>query len=1237
MVVSHLFSPLRTLKNRARGKGTGRRGSSGSTSNDGVSSDEHDKPSNVDGTDDRTKSKVTSLCFCCGSKVSYPDTVSCFKCTVCDTINDLTELVRMEKTMEDGQVVARRRVPPPPLTLDRLKAGVQAYRRHPKKHALLEAMIRESFANWDVLNFSFANGKDVTNEEPGILFTEVHAAYKLILALPPPFIRAMMGGIEQILRRPGSFPQESSYHHHISKRILGSLANLPHRVHYSLVLWLSQQNRSSLKRTVQLVNQFISYRVQKYDRARRRNNNNNKLANGGALVPMTTYSAQSTQRELPAFQRTRSNTNALTTAARGTRHNRMRSNTDSRISLTAHRPLPIAEEPPLQQPGANTRRAQNVPVQTENKAPNNMFYPRAGTHASGLAGRTGVLDARSGLGIANLSIKDTPTRFASLGSSQLTSSSYEGQARAPTVPTQMHLRAPGTAGPEYGSRADTGGPAITHIAPPPQAYARESPEVTNIPADSGAEHVRASYFVPLRTGGDTNNGDNGNVTEFRPITSPQGLREGKELNQKGREQIYQEGGMYGSRESLRVRAASMSAGELIARDSDESDEEEKQTDAVRAARGSVLGVLDGTVEPSNTSGRCSLTRTRSSSEAPMRAREPRADNIVAAAPQMAGEWGAGVDMDDCYVGADGVFYPKSNILVMHQHDWRLVTAAKVMALLHAANLLVSSRARLPLSVFCNAAIDNMDLIADYDAWQARIPGAFSFCQYPFLLSLRAKVQIMQVDAARQMNSKLKEAVISALFQNYHARRAPANQPHLKLLIRRRCLVEDSLHQLATHEQDLKKRLKIEFVGEEGVDAGGLTKEWFMLLLRELMNPMYGMFTCEADGAYWFNPAALETSNQFFLVGVVVGLALYNSTILDLHLPLAVFKKLLRTGFYQASAPGMTAAKSADAISLAIVAGNQGLGTATATAPNLGNGVRLASGAGSALASAAAAAVSGGQNGAQKKMKPAYAPCYGPSGASAVAAESPPPVYGLLSPSAQLRYQISEMLTDVAQIRPHLARGLRQLLQYREDDVEDVFCLTFEASYDAYGDVVTMPLVANGANVAVTSANRVEYVLRYLQWVLNDSIARQFEPFRRGFYYVCGSNALSLFKPEEIELMVHGSGEDWDSDALRKTTNFVGFDTDAAQTVGGWFWDVLREMTQRDRKLFLAFVTGSDRMPTVASTQFSMKLAMLGSEHDRLPTAHTCFNQLGLWMYRSKDELRQKLMMAMTESEGFGLK
>ncbi|KAJ2903772.1 putative E3 ubiquitin-protein ligase, partial [Coemansia aciculifera] len=540
--------------------------------------------------------------------------------------------------------------------------------------------------------------------------------------------------------------------------------------------------------------------------------------------------------------------------------------------------------------------------------------------------------------------------------------------------------------------------------------------------------------------------------------------------------------------------------------------------------GSVLGILDGTAEPSSPAssirGRNSLTRTRSSSEAPMRRRHVQRDPPPAASgsrsPQPMGDWGfvgggGGVSVDDYYVGADGVFYPKTNSLVMHQHDWRLVAAAKFMALLHAANLLLPARTRLPVDDFYIEAIDNMDLIADYDAWQAKIPGAFSFCQYPFLLTLRSKVQIMQVDAARQMDSKLKEAVISALFQNLNHHGQQQNQPHLKLLIRRRCLVEDSLHQLATHEQDLKKRLKIEFVGEEGVDAGGLAKEWFMILVRELMNPMYGMFVRESSssssetdngGAYWFNPASLESSNQYFLVGIVVGLALYNSTILDLHLPLPVYKKLLRTGLYQTTtAPGIASAlfvaKSAAEAS-SIVSANY--------FPTNGSG---GSGGGAASNNGAAS----GGNGSDGRS----------------------PIYGLLSPSAQLRYQINEMLADVSQFRPDLSRGLRALLQYREDDVEDTFCLTFEASYDAYGEVVTVPLIPNGSAVSVTSQNRVEYVMRYLQWVLNDSIAKQFEPFKRGFYYVCGGNALSLFKPEEIELMVRGSGEDWDPKDLMAVT------------------------------------------------------------------------------------------------------
>ncbi|KAJ1719356.1 putative E3 ubiquitin-protein ligase, partial [Coemansia biformis] len=204
MVVSHLLSPLRTLKTKARAVGKSSSGSIDGWS-DGPDDDGGGNGPAGGGTDEAAPGQcmAVGLCLCCGSKVSYPDTVACFRCTVCDTINDLKELVRTEKVVEDGRLVSRPRRPPPPLTLGRLRAGVQAYKKHPEKHSLLEAMIYESFGSWDVLNVSFPSGTDMSADDPAIAFAEVHSAYKTILALPPPFIRAMMSGIEQVLRRPG--------------------------------------------------------------------------------------------------------------------------------------------------------------------------------------------------------------------------------------------------------------------------------------------------------------------------------------------------------------------------------------------------------------------------------------------------------------------------------------------------------------------------------------------------------------------------------------------------------------------------------------------------------------------------------------------------------------------------------------------------------------------------------------------------------------------------------------------------------------------------------------------------------------------------------------------------------------------------------------------------------------------------------------------------------------------------
>jgi hypothetical protein len=43
----------------------------------------------------------------------------------------------------------------------------------------------------------------------------------------------------------------------------------------------------------------------------------------------------------------------------------------------------------------------------------------------------------------------------------------------------------------------------------------------------------------------------------------------------------------------------------------------------------------------------------------------------------------------------------------------------------------------------------------------------------------------------------------------------------------------SCAQIATKQKDLKKKLRVSFVQEPGLDMGGLTKEWFLLLIRDI--------------------------------------------------------------------------------------------------------------------------------------------------------------------------------------------------------------------------------------------------------------------------------------------------------------------------------------------------------------------------------------------------------------------
>ncbi|KAH6676057.1 HECT-domain-containing protein [Plectosphaerella plurivora] len=498
----------------------------------------------------------------------------------------------------------------------------------------------------------------------------------------------------------------------------------------------------------------------------------------------------------------------------------------------------------------------------------------------------------------------------------------------------------------------------------------------------------------------------------------------------------------------------------------------------------------------------------------------------------------------------------------YHEDWQIRATSRVMSLLFAANNAQVRRSeshpgdpvavlrdgihgqgqRLATSDFYISMIDYADLIADFEAWESK-RGKFSFCQYPFLLSMWAKSQILEHDARRQMMSKARDAFFDSILT-----RKTVTQ-YLTLDVRRDCLVEDSLTSVSevigSGSEDIKKRLRISFKGEEGYDAGGLRKEWFLLLVREVFNPDHGLFTYDEDSQFcYFNPNSFETSDQFFLVGVVLGLAIYNSTILDVALPPFAYRKLM------AAAPASS-----------------------------------------------------------------------------------------VGPLSQQRPSMTYGLEDLAEFRPRLAMGLKQLLEF-EGDVEETFGLDFVVPVEKYGTTSNIPLCPGGEHRPVTMANRREFVALYVKYLLDTAVTRQFEPFKRGFYTVCGGNAFSLFRPEEIELLVRGSDAALDVDALRGVAEYDNWGTkqpDGTEPVLDWFWDTFKDAMPQEQRKLLLFITGSDRVPAMGAALMPIKISCLGDDEDRYPIARTCFNMLSLRRYKTRERLEHMLWTAVHESEGFGLK
>ena len=350
-----------------------------------------------------------------------------------------------------------------------------------------------------------------------------------------------------------------------------------------------------------------------------------------------------------------------------------------------------------------------------------------------------------------------------------------------------------------------------------------------------------------------------------------------------------------------------------------------------------------------------------------------------------------------------------------------------------------------------------------------------------------------------------------------------NKFNLMLNIRRDHLIEDTLNELSKPNVNLQSELKVKFSGEQGVDEGGVRKEFFILLIRQIFDPNYGMFSYnKKTRLYWFNHYSFEPKIKYELIGKIFGLAIYNNTILDVKLPIVVYKKLLG---------------------------------------------------------------------------------------------------------------IKPNLDDMKECDPELYHTLNYLVNNNDPNLKEELDTNFTVIDDKFGEKLVIPLKPNGENILIDINNKNEYVELYLDWYFNKSIQEYFNSFEKGFYCVFNRNLSKVLTPDELELIICGT-QILDFNELKKACQYEEYTKDS-ETIK-YFWEILLDFNEEEKKKFLSFVTGCDRAPIDGLGSLHITISNGGTDIKQLPSAHTCFDNLILPDYKDKEKMKKAILTAINYSEGFGL-
>ncbi|XP_049867400.1 uncharacterized protein LOC126367741 isoform X4 [Pectinophora gossypiella] len=379
-----------------------------------------------------------------------------------------------------------------------------------------------------------------------------------------------------------------------------------------------------------------------------------------------------------------------------------------------------------------------------------------------------------------------------------------------------------------------------------------------------------------------------------------------------------------------------------------------------------------------------------------------------------------------------------------------------------------------------------------------------------------------------------EAKLRAFYRKLESKGYGQGPGKLKLHIRREHLLEDAFRRIMScGKKELQKgKLCVIWDGEEGLDYGGPSREFFFLLSRELFNPYYGLFEYSANDTYTVHvspmSAFVDNHHEWFrFSGRVLGLALVHGYLLEAWFTRALYRALLRLP---------PALEDVDALDAQFAASLRWLQSARCVS------------------------------------------------------------------SLELTFAVSERLAD--------------------------------------GRVLERELKPGGRDVAVTERNKKEYLERVVRWRVERGVAEQTEWLVRGFHEVVDPRLVAAFDARELELVIAGAPEldvaDW-----RANTEYRSGYHDAHPVII-WFWQAIDRFTNEQRLRLVQFVTGTSSIPYEG---FSALRGSTGPRRfcierwgrvESLPRAHTCFNRLDLPPYPTPQLLHEKLLLAVEETNTFGI-